>query len=899
MSNRIPEEIRRLDSWMLGTAKKVPHTRKENGMWVAASTTDAASWLSYESVVAGCDKVGNGSLPGFVLHDGHPYAVIDLDIKDADNCDDESKWTTDEQKEEFRAIVEYMGSYAEVSRSGKGVHIIVRVVGKGDHFKWPNIKKNGVEVYFRDRFIVTTGNHIEGAPLEIVDATGKVAALLQEFAPEKFASNLPRVAVDMEDDSEEELSDEEVLDRLDSCEKSDLYNSLMDGKWKDFRYPSQSEADMALMEGIYFFSGNRAQTVRLFMTSRLADRDKAQGGNYVWDTVNSIAEKVDSEDLQIDTVAENINISIDFSNFFPFSKEYDVDDEVDYHPKIIPMPSVAEVGVSSSHGSGVIGDDRWFNVGETAIDLSLHATQATLVNAIMAANPPAGTDVVALINMAEEQRKRCLSGIAAKYRPPSIGEVSVPSLGDVLKGRRKSPYKMPHGFGGMPFGVGDNVDIEIPEGLLGDIIRWGIDFSYKRAKEATVAVFLGYLSGIIGKAWQIGDMGLNNYVVCIGKSAVGKSSAGDAVEMLHRCIVKEQPQAHGMLRVGYPGSDRGVLRDLEENDSFSYRFDEFVKFIAQATSGRNTVNKGILDEIMKMYDKASHIKVVGEVSYSKKENNIRIDKNVGLSFFGDGVADDYYKSLTGQMISDGMVSRFTVIEYTGIREYSNRNRAMIPPQHIVDRLVDIASEAIQLNLNGTHIQVNLTAESQVELDRIDRETDDIINAINASDKSSKLPNFITRRVVKILRIAAIMAVLDKRREPSIDINHIHWARHVVDQCIARELWWVRQGAVNGVSDDAMVDDLFLSKIKEFIANPSGNERTIELARRGIVQMSTLRDIAQGIQAIADHKFGLTDRYRTALKSLCDIGRLSRYSKRTAKEKFGVSNECYGVVVEDD
>ena len=120
---------------------------------------------------------------------------------------------------------------------------------------------------------------------------------------------------------------------------------------------------------------------------------------------------------------------------------------------------------------------------------------------------------------------------------------------------------------------------------------------------------------------------------------------------------------------------------------------------------------------------------------------------------------------------------------------------------------------------------------------------------------------------------------------------------MIDQCVARELWWVRQGAVSGVSDDAVIDDLFLSKIREFIEKPFGDTRTIELAGRGIVQLSSLRDIAQGIQAIADHKFGLTDRYKTALKSLCEIGKLSRYSKRTAKEKFGVANECYAVVVD--
>lgn len=895
MRNRIPEEIRRLDSWMVGSAKKVPYAVKGNGMWVASSTMDAANWLPYETVVAGCEAMGNGSLPGFVLHDGHPYAVIDLDIKDADNEPDQSKWTTDERKKEFRAIIDSMGSYAEVSRSGKGVHIIVRVDGKDDHATWPTVKKNGLEVYFRDRFILTTGNHIGSTPLTIENATEEVAALLRHYAPEKFAEH--RQAQVSEVDSEPELSDDEVLDELESCGKAELYLSLMDGEWEG-EYFSQSEADMALIEGIYFFSGNRAQTVRLFMTSGLAERDKARRGTYVRDTVNKVAAKVDLYESEVDVVAKNIE-AVDFSRFDPLDRRYDIDNESDDQPKIIPMPPVAEVGIVSLHGIGVIGDDRWFKVGCTTIDLSLHATQATLVSAIMAANPPAGTDVVALINMAEGQRKRCLSGIAARYRPPSIGEVSAPSMSDVLNGGRQSPYKMPQGFGDMPFGIGDNVDIEIPEGLLGDIIRWGISFSHKRAKEATVAVFLGYLSGIMGKAWQIGDMGLNNYVLCIGKSAIGKSSAGDAVEALHRRIVEAQPQAMGMLRVGYPASDKGVWTDLQENDSLAYRLDEFVKTISQATTGKNAIKKGILDEIMKMYDKSGYNKIAGGYSYAKKENNITINKNVGLSFFGDGVSDDYYRSLTGQMVSDGMVSRFTVIEYTGDREYDNENRIMEPPKSIVNQLVDIVSDAVQLNLSNNHIEVKLSIDAQAEKRRISRESDDIINMINARDRESKLPNFITRRVMKIMKIAGVMAVLKNHNDPTIDIEHIHWARHVVDQGIAREMWWVRQGVVNGVADDAVVDDLFLSKIKEFVESPTGDDRTIELARSGVLQLSTLYDIARKIQVIKDHRIGLNERYKLALKSLSEIGCLKYYSRRAAQKSFGLTNECYCVVVGDD
>lgn len=889
MIDSIPNEIRLLDSWMLGTAKKVPHTIIDGGKWVASSSTDASNWLPYSTVVAGCKKLGNESLPGFVLHDGHPYAVIDLDIKDADNCTDSSKWTTDEAKEMYSGIVDDMGSYAEVSRSGKGVHIIVRVAGKSDHWKWPNVKKSGVEVYFRDRFIVTTGNHIEGTPLEVADATENVAALLQKLAPEKFVER-PKL-VDLGRDDKPILSDDEVLDGLETCGNAERYLSLMDGEW-DGDYPSQSEADASLVEGIYYFSGNREQTARIFMRTKLADREKAMKNNYVVRTVNRIADRVDEDDIDLGAITKGIDLKVDFSSFSPSSSEYDADQE----EGVIPMPTETVVDAGTANGHESIGDDKCFVVGNTVIDLSLHTTQSSLVNAIMAAKPAAGTDVVSLINRAEEQRKRCLSGIAAKYWPSTIGEVGAPSLNDVLNNRIESPYKMPQGFSGMPFGVGDNVDIELPLGILGDLINWSINFSVKQAKEASVAACLGYLSGLMGKAWQIGTTGLNNYVVCVGKSAVGKSSAGESIEVLHKRISDALPQAYGMLYVGYPVSDKGVWRDIEENDSMVYKFDEFVKFVASATTGRNTITKGVLDEVLKLYDKSGYNKVAGGMSYSKKENSIQIRKNVGLSFFGDGVADDYYKSLTGQMVSDGMVSRFTVIEYTGFRQYSNENQSLEPPEHVVNALIDIASNALQLNQSGKHIKVNTSVNAQEELRRIDRESDDIINQIIANDSGSKLTNFITRRLLKIKKIAGIMAVLDGHNNPTIDIVHVHWARHVIDQCIARELWWVRQGIVNGVSDDAVIDDLFMSKIEGFVANPTGDKRVIELASSGVVQMSTLRDIARKIPAVAEHRSGLNDRYKLALKSLSEIGRLKYYSRRTAQKNFGITNECYGVVV---
>jgi putative DNA primase/helicase len=77
-----------------------------------------------------------------VFSTGDPYAGADLD--DCRNPE------TGELEEWAAKIVQDLDGYAEVSPSGKGVHIIVR--GKA-----PNKKRGKVEAYSSERYFTMTG----------------------------------------------------------------------------------------------------------------------------------------------------------------------------------------------------------------------------------------------------------------------------------------------------------------------------------------------------------------------------------------------------------------------------------------------------------------------------------------------------------------------------------------------------------------------------------------------------------------------------------------------------------------------------------------------------------------------------------------------------------------------
>lgn len=106
-----------------------------------ASSTDPATWSDFATARR---AIESGSLPfiGFMLGGG--FVGVDLDkCRNAETGVIEP-WATE--------IVDLLNSYAEISVSGTGVHIICRGV-----LPPSGRRKGAVEMYSADRFFVMTG----------------------------------------------------------------------------------------------------------------------------------------------------------------------------------------------------------------------------------------------------------------------------------------------------------------------------------------------------------------------------------------------------------------------------------------------------------------------------------------------------------------------------------------------------------------------------------------------------------------------------------------------------------------------------------------------------------------------------------------------------------------------
>lgn len=263
MIHNIPFELQRLNQWVVATGIPTPDDKEGKApihprTGKLAKVTDPSTWGSFQEACS-C----NMKHVGFVLSKDDPYTIIDLDDP---RLNSKKELETDEQLVRERTarhakILQLFESYAEYSQSGTGVHIIVKgKVPKG-------CRKDRVEVYSDSRYMICTGNPYNTLP--ITDQQALLDVLFAEMSTEREEVDLVQI--------DGFTPDDEICRMAYNAVNGSKFWQLWQGEWQgNPLYPSQSEADFALLSIIAFYTRDNAQVRRIFRASVLGQREKAQ-----------------------------------------------------------------------------------------------------------------------------------------------------------------------------------------------------------------------------------------------------------------------------------------------------------------------------------------------------------------------------------------------------------------------------------------------------------------------------------------------------------------------------------------------------------------------------------------------------------------------------------------------
>jgi len=354
----IPSELRLLPQWV-GAENKIPVMP---GLKQAASVTDPATWGTFEKALEGLAK-GTYSHIGFVFTDTDPYVFVDLDAPKENGV---LLPATDErfQKQDAKNLswVKAFNSYTERSQSGFGYHIIIRAKLA------QAVKLPGTEIYFSKRYAIFTGDAIVPEPIfERQKELDQIvtAMRLTRHQPTVYPSK-PQV-----------MEDKIILAKLAAAVNSGPIQLLWEGNWKGI-YPSQSEADHALLSHLCFYAQNDEQVARLFRQSLLGQRPKANGRDpYVETSIGKIRQ---SAPQPIDFSKLNLNpppppsIRLEVGDYpKPPGVLGEIADYI-YGSAIHPVHAISYAG-ALGFGAGIVG--RHFNISGTGLNLYILLLAAT------------------------------------------------------------------------------------------------------------------------------------------------------------------------------------------------------------------------------------------------------------------------------------------------------------------------------------------------------------------------------------------------------------------------------------------------------------------------------------------------------------------------------------------
>ena len=244
--NKIPLELRELRQW--GLYRRTWNEEKQkydkepmnphNGY--KGRSNDESTWSDFQTALSAMERF---KADGLAFYFKPPYIGIDLD----DIGDDLERYL--EGDIENNIVYVFMNAtktYAEVSMSGKGIHLI----GKGE-IPGERRRKGDVEMYTDGRFFAITGNFFGNN-----DEINEIPPIQMDFLYKRYLDDGKIIQGNFRKSDWVDGNDLSVADIIQAASASKTGNRFklfMDGGWEQL-YESQSEADLAFANMLAFWS---------------------------------------------------------------------------------------------------------------------------------------------------------------------------------------------------------------------------------------------------------------------------------------------------------------------------------------------------------------------------------------------------------------------------------------------------------------------------------------------------------------------------------------------------------------------------------------------------------------------------------------------------------------------
>jgi hypothetical protein len=746
MLHNIPGELRLRDQWVVAGDNKIPLNPRTGE---AANVTDPQTWGTFEQAMQSGYKY-----VGFVLTHNDPYAIIDLDNKP-------DKPLTQEEWAVHQRILSSFDTYIERSASKRGYHIVLRGQLKQGR------RRGNVEAYSAERYMIFTGDVVKNSPIN--DQQQLLDMLVQEMVP--ATSTVELVQVDGE------ISDADLVHRAMYAANGDKFTRLCNGEFSD--YPSQSEADFALMSIIAYYTPDNAQVRRIFRMTALGKRDKAQRNDYL--------------DYALSKIRAHEQKPVDLEEVRRATEQ------------VLPPP------------------------------------------------PPPNVEPQAVPHA------------------PNAKPIPVPKAPVALVQER----------------------IELPPGLVGEIAEYFYSSAIRPVREIALAAAIAVTAGVAGRAYNISGTGLNQYLILLAKTGSGKEGAMSGIENLMAAMRPQIPSVDGFLGPAAFSSGQALVKVLNDKPCFVSVLGEFGLTLQDISDQRATGPQKMLKKVLlDLYAKSGFTSVLRSSVYSDTEKNTKIVQAPNVTILGESTPETFFEGLDSSHIAEGLIPRFSIIEYTGPRPPRNRKSGHPPDAALLQRFSELVVSGLNMQSKGGVIPVSIDADALAVLDAFDTHADKLMNEAQ-TDSDMQLWN---RAHLKALKLAALVAVGVNPSVPVVTADVAKWAIRFVERDITVISARFKQGDV-GVGESKQISDL-KRVIEQYFTLSEQQRKTYQvpetLFNNKLIPYSYLARKTVALASFRLDRVGATGALKKNMQTLMDSGAIVQMDVKTLQSQLGFQGVAYGL-----
>lgn len=641
MIENIPTELRALPQWVAAGSDKIPINPRTGQRADPANPATGGTFA--EAVACGMKHIG------FILGKDDPFTVIDLDdpfernikgIKSPIREGDADYGAALERAERHTKIYETFPTYAELSQSGRGVHCVMRgAIPCG-------VRRDKVEIYSAERYMIFTGNVLKQFPVadcqDLLDGMFSQMGKLTDEAGELI-----------EEDAI--LEDSQLWSMATNASNAEKFVALCEGHWEKLgAYPSQSEADYALISMLAFYTRSNEQVRRMFRETALGQRAKARRNDVY---IDRSLKRIRSREAPLVDISKLPKVQMELPG---------MEDE-------IPLPPT----------------------------------------------PPA---------------------------PLTVAQM-VPAYGYTF-----------------------------PPGLVGKVAEYILSSAIRPVPEVALAAAIALCAGVCARSYNISGTGLNQYIMLLAKTGRGKEGAASGIDNLIAAVRQNIPMADKFIGPAAFASGQALVKILDKEPCFVSVLGEFGLTLQQICDpqapGPLVMLKRVLLDI---YAKSGHNKMLRSSVYSDSDKNTRIVQAPNVTILGESTPETFFSGLDMSHIAEGLIPRFTIIEYDGLRPAPNPHAFHPPSPELIQEFGELVTVAVNTSQNHTCARVSISPEALAIFDRINAEADSRINQ-TAVDTEAELWN---RAHLKAMKLAALVAVGINPHSPNVTASVAEWACGII------------------------------------------------------------------------------------------------------------------------